>query len=123
MSLHKCDRILFIFCFVFIDDPYYCGLRARIPNFVKKKKKSDGSKTKGPMGPPTTAMMNMGLGGPGKTQPNPAMSSAPPHHPFWWHSRLYTDNSGQYSKTFFFFGSYICCAVSYRKIRLNYYNG
>jgi len=78
------------------DDPYYCGLRARIPNFVKKKKKSDGSKTKGPMGPPTTAMMNMALGGPGKTQPT-AMPSAPPHHPFWWHSRLYTDNSGQYS--------------------------
>ena len=119
MSLHKFDDFILFF---FIDDPYYCGLRARIPNFVKKKKKSDGSKTKGPMGPPTTAMMNMGLGGPGKTQPNPAMSSAPPHHPFWWHSRLYTDNSGQYSKTFFF-GSYICCVVSYRKIRLNYYNG
>jgi hypothetical protein len=75
------------------DDPYYCGLRARIPNFVKKKKKSDGSKTSkaGPM-PPTTAMMNVGLG---KAQP--PMPTAPPHHPFWWHSRLYTDNSGQYS--------------------------
>lgn len=75
------------------DDPYYCGLRARIPNFVKKKKKSDGSKTSkaGPM-PPTTAMMNVGLG---KAQP--PMPAAPPHHPFWWHSRLYTDNSGQYS--------------------------
>ena len=107
MSLHKFDDFILFF---FIDDPYYCGLRARIPNFVKKKKKSDGSKTKGPMGPPTTAMMNMGLGGPGKTQPT-AMPSAPPHHPFWWHSRLYTDNSGQYSKTFLGFFSEVTFVV------------
>ena len=83
---------------LFSDDPYYCGLRARIPNFVKKKKKTDSSKQNkggsGPGMPPANAMMNLGLG---KGQP-PMPAPAPPHHPFWWHSRLYTDSSGQYSK-------------------------
>jgi len=67
------------------DDPYYCGLRARIPNFVKKKKKSDAKKQTSSVPPPppkAPSMINLGMNKP---------------HPFWWHSRLYSDNSGQYS--------------------------
>ena len=71
---------------LFTDDPYYCGLRARIPNFVKKKKKSDAKKQTSSVPPPppkAPSMINLGMNKP---------------HPFWWHSRLYSDNSGQYSK-------------------------
>jgi len=61
------------------DDPYYFGLSARIPNFVKSRKKKqkerDAARSRS-----TPA------------QPNSGHSSLPPH-PFWWHNRLYTDNS------------------------------
>jgi len=85
------------------DDPYYCGLRARIPNFVKKKKKSSdtsmtSSKLSSKMTTSTTAsassLINMGTGVAGKQsgQPHP---QHPQSHPFWWHSRLYSENPGQ----------------------------
>jgi hypothetical protein len=83
-------------CLVFsnIDDPYYCGLRARIPNFVRKKKKPEATSSKNQQ-PPVVPHPNQQpmMGHPlGKNQPQ--MTS----HPFWWHSRLYSDNSGQFSK-------------------------
>merc|ERR1711881_423968 len=81
------------------DDPYYCGLRARIPNFVKRKKnKADNSSSSNNQSSSklstkaasssnsASSMMNLG-------KPTPQMTS----HPFWWHSRLYSDNSGQFS--------------------------
>ena len=92
------DLNLFFFVSV-LDDPYYCGLRARIPNFVKKKKKSSdssmsSSKLSSKLTSSTTAsassLMNLG-GVAGKTgQPQQVTS-----HPFWWHSRLYSENPGQ----------------------------
>jgi len=62
------------------DDPYYIGLSARIPNFVKSRKKKqkerDAARSRS-----TPA------------QPNNAGHSSLPSHPFWWHNRIYTDNS------------------------------
>jgi hypothetical protein len=84
-----------------LDDPYYCGLRARIPNFVKKKKKSSDSSGSSKLSSKltsstttatatSTSMMNLGVGKSGQ----PQVTS---HHPFWWHSRLYSENPGQFS--------------------------
>ncbi|KAF4527901.1 hypothetical protein B566_EDAN011292 [Ephemera danica] len=39
--------------FVFADDPYYCGLRARIPNFAKSK---SGKEERRYPAPPQTSM-------------------------------------------------------------------
>ena len=92
-----------------LDDPYYCGLRARIPNFVKKKKKSSDSSGSSKLSSKltsstttasatSTSMMNLGVGGK-SGQPQQVSS----HHPFWWHSRLYSENPGhpgQFSKFF-----------------------
>lgn len=57
-------RVLFFFFFLrkytfryissLIDDPYYCGLRARVPNFVKMAKNSKVS-TRGYARPPNQA--------------------------------------------------------------------
>lgn len=87
------------------DDPYYCGLRARIPNFVKKKKKSTDSSTSASSSKlssnktSSTSLMNLGKAGqPVNQQVHHPMASS--HHPFWWHSRLYSDNAGQFSKLF-----------------------
>ena len=84
----------------FLDDPYYCGLRARIPNFVKKKKKSSdssmaSSNLSSKLTSSTTAsassLMNLGPGGVAGKSGQPQVTS----HPFWWHSRLYSENPGQ----------------------------
>jgi len=65
------------------DDPYYFGLSARIPNFVKgrKKKQKDRDAARARSAP---AQSPPATGGPGQ------LSS----HPFWWHNRLYTDSTG-----------------------------
>lgn len=61
------------------DDPYYFGLSARIPNFVKsrKKKQKERDAARARSSPPQ----------------NSSGHSSLPAHPFWWHNRLYTDNS------------------------------
>lgn len=76
------------------DDPYYCGLRARVPNFVngklpnkETKKPNHHPKSKGssnnPLSPP-----------PSRSTPNlPSLAQLPgAAPPFWWHSRLYPDS-------------------------------
>jgi len=65
------------------DDPYYFGLSARIPNFVKsrKKKQKERDATRARNTPAQTHVAQ-----------NSGHSSLPAH-PFWWHNRLYTDNS------------------------------
>jgi len=82
------------------DDPYYCGLRARIPNFVKRKKKSSdssgSSKLSSKMPSMTTSSSLINLGKAPQPQQHQQQQMAS-HHPFWWHSRLYSDNSGQFS--------------------------
>ena len=81
--------------FLFSDDPYYCGLRARVPNFVNgsnskptkdSKKPITNNKNKGssnPLSPP-----------PSRSTPNlPSLAQLPgAAPPFWWHSRLYPDS-------------------------------
>jgi len=70
------------FCISISDDPYYCGLRARIPNFAKskaqKEKETPSSRvTQNPLGPAAGVM------------------PAPHHHPMaaWHHgARGYPDN-------------------------------
>jgi len=67
------------------DDPYYFGLSARIPNFVKgrKKKQKDRDAARARSAPAPQVQGTPGGGGPGQLS-----------HPFWWHNRLYTDNPG-----------------------------
>jgi len=59
------------------DDPYYFGLSARIPNFVKGRKKKQKERDAARA----------------RSVPAPTPGGAPPAqlpaHPFWWHSRLY----------------------------------
>merc|ERR1719336_2759128 len=64
------------------DDPYYFGLSARIPNFVKSRKKKQKERNR--------------ANNPGQFVESP-YSSGPtslPSHPFWWHTRIYQDNAG-----------------------------
>lgn len=85
------------------DDPYYCGLRARIPNFVKSRKKKLEEKAK----KETQSKESQILPGkelhppqPGQQRilPAPTLNSMGGVHggvtstnPLWWHSRLYSD--------------------------------
>jgi len=65
------------------DDPYYFGLSARIPNFVKSRKKKQKERD--------AARARIA---PGQNVPHVGAATQLAAHPFWWHSRLYTDNSG-----------------------------
>ncbi|XP_059086248.1 uncharacterized protein LOC131882965 isoform X2 [Tigriopus californicus] len=71
------------------DDPYYCGLRARIPNFVKSK---TGGGTKSKSSKKSSTDKN-------RSHSEGPLSLPPqiPSHPFWWHSRLYNDSVGPMS--------------------------
>lgn len=69
------------------EDPYYWGLRARIPNFVKSRNKS--SKKNGAPEPQMPLLKSKSAGsalGGGRQEESPY--SLPPH-PFWWHNRMY----------------------------------
>lgn len=70
------------------DDPYYFGLSARIPNFVKgrkkKQKERDAARARSVPAP------NNG---------SHQVGSQLPAHPFWWHSRLYNDSTGPGSQS------------------------
>merc|ERR1712045_458301 len=63
------------------DDPYYFGLSARIPNFVKSRKKKQKERSR----------MMAGHGQNPADMSNVAPNSLP-SHPFWWHTRIYPDN-------------------------------
>merc|ERR1711913_278654 len=65
------------------DDPYYFGLSARIPNFVKSRKKKQKERSR----------MMAGHGQNPADMSNVAPNSLP-SHPFWWHTRIYPDNMG-----------------------------
>eukprot|EP00093_Oithona_nana_P007233 07233.XXX_367546_381427_1 [CDS] Oithona nana genome sequencing. len=94
------------------DDPYYCGLRARVPNFVNDKKgggsgmkEERGGNERGNNmyhhGNSNTKPRSKTRGGNNPLSPPPSRSTpnlqnlaqlpgaAPP---FWWHSRLYPDS-------------------------------
>ncbi len=88
----------------FTEDPYYWGLRARIPNFVKSRSKSK-SKSGAPEPPQQPLMKSKSAGsalGAGRQEESPY--SLPPH-PFWWHNRMYQQSNndpGQMSESAFF---------------------
>ena len=98
------------------DDPYYCGLRARVPNFVNGKQQQQPQQGQ-PMkegGKPNSKSSNSkkGHGNQSTLSPPPPSRSTPNLQnlaqlpgaapPFWWHSRLYPD-SGIGGKYFMFF--------------------
>ena len=86
------------YAFLFTDDPYYCGLRARIPNFVKsRKKKLEEKAKKDAQSSPAQAQLQAH---PGQQRilPAPTLNSmsgvqggVTSTNPLWWHSRLYSD--------------------------------
>ncbi|XP_059086205.1 uncharacterized protein LOC131882930 isoform X2 [Tigriopus californicus] len=76
------------------DDPYYCGLRARVPNFgngptgtTKKEGKKERNSSKNAVRSPPP---------PSRSVPNLQNIAQLPGtaHPFWWHSRLYPEAPG-----------------------------
>ena len=88
------------------DDPYYCGLRARVPNFVNGKQLQQPQQGQ-PMnegGKPNSKSSNSkkGHGNQSTLSPPPPSRSTPNLQnlaqlpgaapPFWWHSRLYPDS-------------------------------
>jgi hypothetical protein len=89
------------------DDPYYCGLRARVPNFVNGKQgqqQGQGQQMKEVGGKPNSKSSNSkkGNGNQSALSPPPPSRSTPNLQnlaqlpgaapPFWWHSRLYPDS-------------------------------
>lgn len=78
----------FFFLFEMADDPYYCGLRARVSNFVKNKNTKEPSKENG-----TEIKMKM--------TPHLGYQAALSHgHPMqthqMWHSRSFDSGMGNY---------------------------
>ena len=100
------------------DDPYYCGMRARVPNFSKHQQQQRGQRgasSSNADGGNSSSGYYTGGGGsryrggssssgsktpmPSRSVPNlqqlaaqlPAGGAA---HPFWWHSRMYPEPAG-----------------------------
>lgn len=100
-------KLIVTFLFI-LDDPYYCGLRARVPNFVKTKTKGDPvpskrfSVSQGPApGPASQRHMGpMGMhsgpmpGGPIHHHHHPMH----PQNPAMWHARSYESGIGVYKR-------------------------
>ena len=107
--------------FSILDDPYYCGMRARVPNFVSNGSTPNGfnnnnnGNKKSAMGGATKENYHQMNGGvKGKLARNSQQNGSPSSmsnsnsapnlaqlpgaaHPFWWHSRLYPDSGGTYT--------------------------
>ncbi|XP_014289061.1 uncharacterized protein exp isoform X1 [Halyomorpha halys] len=64
------------------DDPYYCGMRARVPNFVK-------SKSKDTKVPPAGGRFVLPPGPPGSHIGLHHIHHLPQPHPVMWHARSY----------------------------------
>ena len=71
-----------------VDDPYYCGLRARIPNFAKSKaqKEKDAAKYAYTQQQQQQQQQQQAI-----SPPSALPTQVPPHHPMMWH-RGYIDN-------------------------------
>lgn len=98
------------------DDPYYCGLSARVPNFAAKAQKayqdqiSSGYATSRTSNSKINNKLQVPGGHPGQQQQNlmrsPLPSRSVPNlqslaqlpgsgNPYWWHSRLYPQEPHQ----------------------------
>ncbi len=78
-----------------LDDPYYCGLRARVSNFVKKEKETEARKEAGNNNGGTEIKMKMTAAHLAGT----TYQAALPHgHPMqahqMWHSRSFDSGMG-----------------------------
>ncbi|XP_034243150.1 uncharacterized protein LOC117646377 isoform X2 [Thrips palmi] len=78
------------------DDPYYCGLRARVPNFVKsksgKEQQRDARDQQAQQQQQRQAELLHSLHNPYGRLPlpgNPHFLPPPPHQPHMWHARSY----------------------------------
>ena len=90
------------------DDPYYSGLRARIPNFVKSRKKKQQEKEAAFKQERDAAASAAAAANMMAQQSTQSMYGHFPQHsrlmqtssagntsnPFWWHSRLYSGENG-----------------------------
>lgn len=76
------------------DDPYYCGLRARVPNFVNGSNSKPTKDPKKPINNKKGSSNNPLSPPPSRSTPNlPSLAQLPgAAPPFWWHSRLYPDS-------------------------------
>ena len=83
--------------FLFSDDPYYCGLRARIPNFVKSRKKKMEEKLKKDSQSSSPQAQPQAQPGQNRILPAPTLNMGGVNggvtstNPLWWHSRLYNE--------------------------------
>ena len=68
-----------------LDDPYYCGLRARIPNFAKSKAQKEKEASKYAYTQQQQQQQQA------IAPPSALPGQVPPHHPMMWH-RGYLDN-------------------------------
>jgi len=90
------------------DDPYYCGLRARVPNFVNGKQPQQQQPQNGGYQSSGKSKFSNSKYSKGSSGAGSALSPPPPSRstpnlqnlaqlpgaapPFWWHSRLYPDS-------------------------------
>lgn len=75
---------------MFADDPYYCGMKARVPNFAKSKVKEN-------KGPPPVISRYMGSISNGHL----ASAHTSHHGSVMWHARSYDSGMGK-KKSFVF---------------------
>ena len=113
----------------FLDDPYYCGLRARIPNFVKSRKKKLEEKAKKDSQSSSPQAQPHVQAGQQRILPAPTLNSmsgvnggVTSTNPLWWHSRLYSDLGPLGSMNFFTNYARIRykCITSYKLNKKNY---
>ena len=85
---------------IFSDDPYYSGLRARIPNFVKSRKKKQQEKEAKERQQQQQQQQQHAAAAAGPGGLHAAAHSAGLYNPsgaasnpFWWHSRLYNEGA------------------------------
>lgn len=92
-----------LMCYLFSDDPYYCGLRARVPNFVK----TNGAKVLPAMAerltlkeaPVPSKRYSVAHAHPGPFPPHmPPFAHAPMPPQALWHARSYESGIGAYER-------------------------
>ena len=79
-------------CVFVADDPYYCGLRARVPNFVKSSKAKD---TAGRYPPSAVSSQPSSMMG-GSLHQFHQYHAMHPQHPVMWHARSFDSGMGVY---------------------------
>ena len=116
-KIRQCTFFSRINAFFISDDPYYCGLRARVPNFVNGQQQPGQGRIQGKEGGKPNSKSSNSRHSKGN---NPSSALSPPPSrstpnlqnlaqlpgaapPFWWHSRLYPDSGigGNYFLLFF----------------------